>query len=337
MLKSVGIVIPCFNEEKSIRSCIESVFSSDYSGEILVVVCDGMSTDNTRSIINGLTETYPQLTLLDNPKRHTPVGLNIGLKFLETDIKIILGAHATVATDFISKNVATLDTHPEAGCVGGIINNIYENETSRIIGLAMSSPFGVGNARFRTGGEDGWVDTVAFGAYRKEVFHQIGYFDESLVRNQDDEFNYRLTSNGFKIYFTDSIQSNYHVRASFKKLYRQYNQYGYWKVYVNKKVKAITSIRQLFPAIFVFCVLFGALLGFLHPILFYNWIFGICMYMVTAIYFAAEKTKSANEIFMVLFTFMILHWSYGSGYLKGIITFILLNKNPSSTSKSITR
>lgn len=337
MIKSVGIVIPCLNEERSIRSCIESVFNSDYDGELHLVVCDGMSTDATRNIVSELASTYPTLKLLDNPQKHTPVGLNLGLKYLNTDIKIILGAHATVDPNFIKNNIQTLNLQPAAGCTGGVINNIYENDTARIIGLAMSSPFGVGNARFRTGGENGWVDTVAFGAYRKEVFDQIGYFDESLVRNQDDEFNYRLTSNGFKIYFSNSIKSNYHVRASYRKLYRQYHQYGYWKVYVNKKVKAITSARQLFPAVFVGSVIAGALLSFLHTYLFFAWIAGISLYLVAALFFASTKTKSPKEILQVLFSFIILHWSYGSGYLKGILTFLILGKDPSKTSKSITR
>jgi GT2 family glycosyltransferase len=337
MTKSVGVVIPCLNEEKSIQACIESVFACDYSGDVKVVVCDGMSTDSTREIIKNLTATYPHLTLLDNPVRHTPAGLNLGLQHLDTDIKIILGAHATVRNDFIQQNANALEQNTEAGCAGGIINNIYENETSRIIGLAMSSPFGVGNARFRTGGQDGWVDTVAFGSYRKEVFEQIGYFDESLVRNQDDEFNFRLTSNDFKIFFTDKIQSNYHVRASFSKLYKQYFQYGYWKVYVNKKVKAITSARQLFPAVFVAGVLLGAVLSLLHPILMYTWLVGITVYLLAAVVFAMKKSSAPKEIFLVIFSFMILHWAYGSGYLRGIIAFIVLGKNPSKTSKTITR
>lgn len=337
MSKSVGIVIPCLNEEKSIQHCVESVINNKYDGRIEVVVCDGMSNDGTREIVVSISKTHANVTLLDNHQRHTPVGMNLGLKHLNTDVKVILGAHATVAPDFIQKNVDALEANPEAGCVGGIIHNVFENDTSRVIGLAMSSPFGVGNARFRTGGEDGWVDTVAFGAYRKEVFEDVGYFDESLIRNQDDEFNYRLTSGGYKIYFSNEIQSNYHVRASFSKLYKQYHQYGYWKVYVNKKVKTITSARQLFPAIFVASVILGAMLSIVHPIFLYTWIIGILLYLIGAVLFALQKTKNPKEIFQVLFSFMILHWSYGIGYLKGIVTFLILGKNPSRTSKSITR
>ncbi|CAG5078064.1 glycosyltransferase family 2 protein [Parvicella tangerina] len=337
MTNSVGVVIPCRNEERSIRPCIESVFNSKYQGEVMVVVVDGMSTDKTKEVVSELTSIYPNLALLENLKKSTPNGLNIGLKYLNTDVKIILGAHATVDVDFIRNNVLTLKEQSKAGCVGGIIENIYENETARRIGLAMSSPFGVGNARFRTGGQDGWVDTVAFGAYRKEVFEQIGYFDESLIRNQDDEFNYRLISNDFKIYFTDRIKSNYHVRASFKNLYKQYFQYGYWKVYVNKKVKAITSARQLFPAIFVASVYAGLILSLFHVYFFLTLLIGLSIYLLAAVTFAIMKTKKINEIFYVVYAFMILHWAYGNGYIQGILSFVILGRDPSKTSQQITR
>lgn len=337
MKKSVGIVIPCLNEEKSIRLCIESVLRSRYEGEIKIVVCDGMSTDNTRTIIGELVSQHQNIVLLDNPDKHTPSGLNLGLKYLDTDINIILGAHATLDEYFIQNNVIALENNKDAGCSGGVINNIYATDTARIIGLAMSSTFGVGNAKFRTGGQDGWVDTVAFGAYRKEVFEQIGYFDESLIRNQDDEFNYRMTTNGFKILFTNAVQSNYYVRASFSKLYKQYHQYGYWKVYVNKKVKAITSIRQLFPAIFVASVLTGGILSLFHLVFLIMWLSGLSLYLIAAIVFASQKTSKFLEILLVIFSFMILHWSYGSGYLKGIMTFLVFGKNPSRTSKNLTR
>ncbi|MFT6715636.1 MAG: GT2 family glycosyltransferase [Saprospiraceae bacterium] len=136
-------------------------------------------------------------------------------------MKIILGAHSKVAPGFIKENVKCLaEQGSEVGCVGGVIDNVYENDTAEIIGLSMSSSFGVGDSYFRTGNKDGFVDTVAFGAYRKEVFDKIGYFDEDLARNQDDEFNFRLLKAGYKIFLTQKIKCEYFVRASFSKLIR---------------------------------------------------------------------------------------------------------------------
>ena len=251
MTQTIAIVIPCRNEEKHIYRCISSILKSDYPKEKCdIYVCDGLSDDNTRSIVEKIASEETNVHLLDNIKRTTPYALNIGLKASEADIKVILGAHSEVYPDFLKENINTLKENPNADCVGGIIENVYEDKRSEIIGKAMSSPFGVGNAHFRTGNMEGYVDTVAFGAYRSKVFDKIGYFDEDLTRNQDDEFNYRLIKNKGKIYLSSKIKTKYYVRGSFKKLIIQYKQYGYWKVYVNKKLKAITTIRQLIPLFF---------------------------------------------------------------------------------------
>ena len=201
MNKSVAIVIPCRNEELYIEKCINSILNSNYSLELIhIYVCDGISDDNTIAIVKKLSKENPQIKLLVNQKQTTPFALNLGLKTAKQDVKIILGAHAELTPNFIKENVTTLFDKDNVACAGGIINNVYENNTAEIIGLAMSSQFGVGNAHFRTGVKDGFVDTVAFGAYKKEVFDSIGYFDEDLVRNQDDEFNFRLLKNSFRIY-----------------------------------------------------------------------------------------------------------------------------------------
>ena len=201
----------------------------------------------------------------------------------------------------------------------------------------MSSAFGVGNAHFRTGSKNGFVDTVAFGAYRNEVFEKIGYFDEDLIRNQDDEFNFRLLQNGFKIYLNSNIKSKYYVRASFSKLYKQYYQYGYWKVYVNKKHKAVTSIRQLVPLFFVLFLFLGFTLSFLHWILGTLFSLGLLAYIGLAIVFASQKSTSFEKITGIAYTFFLLHFSYGLGYLVGIFDFIALNKGPRISSQKLTR
>ena len=338
MLPSVSITIPARNEEKYIEKCINSIMHSDYPQEkIKVFVCDGLSTDNTRSIVSKLSEQYPNVLLIDNEKQTTPYALNLGLKASNCAIKIILGAHAEIDKDFIKNNVSVLNNYPEVGCAGGIIENVYENESAETIGLAMSSAFGVGNAHFRTGSKNGFVDTVAFGAYRKEVFEKIGYFDEDLIRNQDDEFNFRLLQNGFKIYLNSHIKSKYYVRASFSKLYKQYYQYGYWKVYVNKKHKAVTSIRQLVPLFFVLFLFLGFTLSFFNWILGTLFSLGIVAYLILAIVFASQKSNSFEKIIGIAYTFFLLHFSYGLGYLVGIFDFIALNKGPRKSSQKLTR
>ena len=337
-MSSTVVVIPCLNEVRYIGKCLDSLMQQrDFNGSLEVIVVDGGSTDGTLEVLEDYKGRLEGLSVLHNAQRVTPVSLNMGLKASDAEVKIILGAHSTLSENFLSEVGIAMESHPEAGCVGGVIDNIFENELARYIGLAMSSPFGVGNATFRIGGADGYVDTVAFGAYRKEVFDQLGYFDEELVRNQDDEFNYRLIKGGFKIWFTGKIKSFYYVRGEYEKLFRQYYQYGYWKVFVNKKHKAVTSVRQLVPAIFVFCLFINLMGSVFFLELFWGFSLYLLLYLGAGLYFASRKAKDLRERFKILGVFFILHVSYGSGYLKGIFDFLILRRMPSGRAKTITR
>lgn len=335
----IKVVIPCRNELGYIGKCLDSLVHCNQTGvELHVWVVDGMSDDGTRPLISEYAARYSFIKLVDNVRRTTPYALNIGLEPLDYDIGIILGAHAVVDKDFVRHNARVLQEHPEVGCAGGIITNVHENELSRVISNAMSSPFGVGNAYFRTGGKSGYVDTVAFGAYRREVFEKIGFFDEDLVRNQDDEFNYRVTKAGFKIYLDPKIESQYYVRGSFSKLYKQYFQYGYWKVFVNRKHATITTLRQLAPPLWMLFVSVGWVGFFLHPLLGYSYVGMILIYLTLA-KFTAIRTAGWQipMIFKLVACYMILHASYGWGYLKGMFHFYILRRNPTEGSQQLTR
>jgi glycosyltransferase involved in cell wall biosynthesis len=334
----VSIIIPCRNEEAYIEKCLQSIVETNYPKEKLeVFVVDGMSDDKTRSIIQDYAEKHHYIHLIDNKKQTTPFALNIGIQASVSDVKIILGAHATIDKDYIFHSVNILKNQPETACVGGVIENVYENNVSKVIGKAMSSVFGVGNATFRTGGVDGYVDTVAFGAYRSEVFDKIGYFDEDLVRNQDDEFNFRLIAHGYKIFLSNSIKSKYYVRASFKKLQKQYFQYGYWKVFVNQKHQTITTVRQLFPALFVLGVFLGFFVVLFFPLMKYFYFMMLGLYVLLASYFSFKKSEKNVDFFAVIFSFLILHFSYGLGYLKGIVDFYIMYKKPGEKTKTLSR
>lgn len=335
----VAIVIPCRNEEKYIGKCLQSIVDCTYPKSLLQVwVADGRSDDNTRNVIASYAEKYPWIGLIDNERRTTPIALNAGIKKSpEADVIIILGAHAEIYPDFVDRNVELLQSDPASGCVGGIIENINEDEASATIAAAMSSSFGVGNAHFRTGNAEGYVDTVAFGAYRKEVFEKIGLFDEELARNQDDEFNYRVLKAGFKIRLSLAIKSKYYVRASYSKLIRQYYQYGYWKVYVNRKHKTVTSVRQMVPMFFV-AYLFTLLPVFiLSPLLGFIWCGGLALYSIVAFYFASKKSNGLIGLLNIVKAFLCLHLGYGYGYLVGILHFIVLNRRINENSSKLTR
>ncbi len=335
---SVAIIIPCLNEEAYIEKCVRSTQMQSYEQSLIsVFVVDGMSTDKTRDIVRQLERKFQGVQLIDNPAQFTPKALNLGIEASAAEVVIILGAHAEIAADFVERNVALLQSDETIGCAGGLIQNVYENETAEVIGRAMSSPFGVGNARFRTGGKKGFVDTVAFGAYRRKTLNEIGLFDLDLVRNQDDELNYRLTKAGWKIFFDPEIKSQYYVRSSYSKLFKQYRQYGYWKVYVNKKHNAVTSVRQLIPFFFVMYMSLAVVLAFVPAIGLSPAVLGLFLWFLAGITATIAIKTPSSQYTGVLTTFLLLHLGYGIGYAQGIWQFLILGKSPSSAGKKITR
>lgn len=338
MTKKVSVVIPCRNEEDFIVRCLDSVINSDYPAQLVeILVCDGMSNDRTPAIIEEYSRKNSSIRYLINEKITTPYALNSGIKNATGDVIIILGAHAELSANYISECVSVLEKKSDVWCAGGLLNNVSTDELTNSVSLAMSAPFGVGNAHFRTGLKAGYVDTVAFGAYRKEVFEKIGLFDEELARNQDDEFNFRLLKNGGKIWLSTNTSATYYVRSSFSKLFQQYFQYGYWKVYVNKKHKSITTLRQLVPALFIIVLYALLIIVILFP---YRWEYLFlfsAIYAGTATLFALKLSENFKQFFTVLLSFFILHTSYGMGYIEGFVNFILLNKQPSKSKYELTR
>lgn len=323
---------------KYIAKCVTSVIESDYPEELLTIyVCDGKSMDGTLDIVHDLEKNNPNVFLLINKKETTPYALNLGIQNSVADICIILGAHSEASKDYVGKCVEAFQINENIGCAGGIIENVYENKTSEIIGIAMSSKFGVGNAYFRTGGNDGYVDTVAFGAYKREVFDKAGYFDTDLTRNQDDEFNFRIGKAGYKIYLSNSIRSKYYVRGSFSKLFRQYFQYGYWKVVVNVKHKTITTARQLAPLFLVCYFIFGLIVSIFSFNVLVLYLAGTASYLLLLLIFSSAQSKNLNYILQIAFAFLILHVSYGLGYLSALVNIFVLRNNRNTNFDSLTR
>jgi len=334
----VSIVIPCRNEAGFIARCLASLEAAELDREhTTVLVCDGMSEDGTREEIKRYTKRLPWMVLLDNTARTTPQALNLGLKHQRFDVGVILGAHAEVEPDFVKRSLQVLRDDLAVGCAGGIIMSEFSDERSRRIGQAMAHPFGVGSAHFRTGMRSGYVDTVAFGAYRREVFEQVGWFNEKLVRNQDDEFNYRVTKAGFRIKLDTAVRSRYHVRASYGRLFRQYRQYGYWKVYVNKLHRAITTYRQLVPAMWVAFLVLGAALATALPVLWWGYLSIVLLYLSVAKLSAWRSGARLTDLPGVVLAFIVLHLAYGIGYWQGIFRFLLLRVDPSVKSTRSSR
>jgi glycosyltransferase involved in cell wall biosynthesis len=327
----VSVIIPCRNEVKNVRACLESIVASHFPKDQLeLLVVDGQSDDGTREIVREFARRCPWIKLLDNVRRITPVGMNIGIQAAKGHIVIRMDAHSVYPANYISGLVSWLLTS-NADNVGGICVVRPANHTSKAhaIAFALSHPWGVGNAHFRIGAaEPKWVDTVPFGCYRREVFERIGLYNEALVRNQDDELNHRLIKNGGRILLVPEIVSFYVSRESLVKLWMMYRQYGYFKPLAVRSVGAVMTARQLVPSVFVTSL---ALTAFLSPwssimaLLFKGIVIGYAAIDLTTSFHVALERGVRCGLWSVV-VFPILHLSYGIGYLKGILDFFVLHK-----------
>lgn len=256
------VIMPVRDEGANISAALTSVLDQDYPGDRLqVLVVDGRSTDGTRDRVAAVAGSDPRVRLLDNPAGIVPAALNIGLAEATGEIIVRVDGHCALPADYLRACVGLLAA-TGADCVGGIIVTEGRTTVARAIAAAQSSPFGVGNAAFRTGrGGPGPVDTLAFGAYRREVFDRIGGFDEELVRNQDDEFNLRLTQSGGTIWLDPSLRSTYASRATLGGLWRQYFGYGLYKVRVAQIHRRLPTWRSAIPGVFVLTLACAAVMS----------------------------------------------------------------------------
>lgn len=339
-MKKISIVVACRNEESNILNLLQSVEKSDYDiTKIELLIVDGLSDDNTVDRIKEYRNTSKlAITIFENKKQTTPYAFNIGIKNASSNIIIIAGARFVFSTNYFTVVEEVLNNNKNIACVGGRIINIYENKTSKIISQAMASAFGIGFSNFRTVTEDKFVDTVTPPAFRKEIFDEIGYFDERLTRNQDDDFSYRLTKAGYKILLKANISFEYVVRGSFNKLFKQYKQYGYWKVFVNKKHKTVTTLRQLFPLLFLLSLIILPILSFVHSVFLILLVVELILYIALNTFFSFKDNKfNVFNLLKQMYTCVILHISYGWGYLEGIVDFMILNKSPNSKNEELSR
>ncbi len=317
---SVTIIIPCRNEKKYIHSFIQSLLSQDYpSDRIEVIIADGMSDDGTKEILKEICATHGHIHVVENPKKIVPTGLNIAILAARNNIILRLDMHTEYAPDYVLKCVETL-MRTAAGNVGGPARTTANSLLQKVIASAYHSSFAVGGATFHFEDFEGEVDTVPYGCWRKETLIKIGLFDEEFVRNQDDELNFRLQKSGMKIWQNPEIRSWYHPRNSLGKLFKQYYQYGYWKVRVILKHRRPASLRHLVPGAFVFtCFLLIVLTPFV-PIL--RWIllgvlaFYALFLLVGSIVTSGKSSWLYFPILPVVFT--VYHMAYGMGFLHGL-------------------
>jgi succinoglycan biosynthesis protein ExoA len=262
---AVTLIVPCRNEKDYIESCIQSLFAQDLpAGSFEIIVADGLSNDGTREILARLAAAHACLRLVDNPGQIVPTGLNLAIRAARGQIIVRIDAHTQYAPDYVRQCLAVLH-ETGADNVGGPWVAHGTGYVGRAVAAAFQSPFAVGGAQGHNPHYTGPVDMVYLGCWPRAVFEHIGFFDEELVRNEDDEFNIRLSRAGGLIWQSPRIQSWYYPRASLRLLWRQYVQYGYWKVAVIQKHTWPAAGRHLVPGACVFTMLALPLLALLWP------------------------------------------------------------------------
>ena len=327
-LPLVSVLIAMRNEEAFIGRCLNSLAVQDYPAELLeILVIDGKSSDRSREIVSEMKGKLPNLHLLDNERQISPVAFNIGINNAKGEILTIISAHCYLTSDYISRCVEYL-AETGADCVGGPIETIGENRTAEAIALAMSSPFGVGDALFRYSQEEQYVDTLAFGAYRRDVFERIGFFDEELAGSEDDEFNYRLRRHGGKLFLAPAIRSFYYGRTSLRDLWTQYFRYGFGKVRVVQRHPRLVGVRHLIPAVFVAGLVTTAVLSPFSPLLALLFALIVCSYVLISLALSVRIAARNGWQYLPLLplAFACLHFAYGTGFLLGLVHFLLVGR-----------
>jgi succinoglycan biosynthesis protein ExoA len=324
-LPFVSVVMPVRNEARFIRASIGSILAQTYPRERMeVIVADGESDDETRALVADIAAADSRVRLVENRRRIMAAGFNVGLAAARGDVILMMGGHAELCPDYLWTCVDLL-RQGAADCVGGLVHAAGESAEGEAIALGITSRFGVGPCSFRSGSvQNQCVDTAAFGAYRREVFLRAGPLDESMVRNQDDEFNYRIRKLGARILLAPNIHSSYRCRRSLSQLWKQYYYYGLWKVRVLQKHPRQMHWRQFVPAVFILALLVSFILSVaLAPArriliatagayLFAN------LGNSVAIALARSKPRLIPGLSLAFGT---IHFSYGIGFVCGLGKF----------------
>lgn len=319
-LPLVSILMPVRNEEEYIARSLGSVLAQDYPAELIeVIVSDGMSDDQTRAIVRRLQEVHPNVGLVDNPGRIAATALNLAASVAHGEILIRVDGHCEIAPDYVRNCVRHLMQDGVEG-VGGSVETVGETETARAIAVAMSSVFGVGGSAFRTvKNRDMLSDTIPFPAYTRELIERIGPYDETMVRDQDDEYNYRIRESGGRLLLAADVQSRYYSRASMSSLWRQYFGYGYWKARVLWKHPRQMRARQFVPSVFVLGLTASALFCPTSHMARRLLLATVSAYLASNGIASVKSALSSELRYLprLSMAFAAMHLSYGLGFLLG--------------------
>lgn len=326
MTVRVSLIIPCFNEEKTIGKLLDAIGQLTWPlDDMEILIADGFSTDQTREMITVYQAAHPKMDLriIDNPKKVIPAGLNAAIQAARGELIVRMDAHTIPAANYVELSVKAFD-EGRGEDIGGVIdiNPGADTWIGRSIAVATRHPLGVGDAKYRWATKATYADTVAFGTYARKTFNTIGLYDETLVANEDYEMNARLRASGGRIWVDPAIRATYHSRPDLGSLARQYFTYGFYKFRMLNRFPKTLRWRQALPPLFVFGVLMLLLLSLFWNYAFFTLIIVAGIYLLTLVIASipeAVKQKKTSLVPGIPLAIMTMHFSWGTGFWWSMI------------------
>lgn len=320
----VSFIVVALNAGNYLNELIEDIKKQDYNHkDIEIIFVDGNSNDSTKQMMIDLKNSnhnFSRVVVLDNPKKTLPCGWNVALKEVKGDIILRVDAHTSIPKNFVSNNVACIKSG-ENICGGKVSNIIDSNDNwQKVLLLAESSSFGGGIASFRRCSERRYVDTIAFAAYRQEVFKTVGRYDERLTRTEDNEIHYRMKKSGYKFLMDSSIHSSRYARNTLRKMIKQKFENGYWIGLTMGISPKCFALYHFIPFLFIIAIIFTSIIsiyGYPLPVKVLWGAYLICSISISILSITKEKIRL--ELISLPFLFLVIHLSYGIGTLIGLI------------------
>lgn len=327
MPPKVSVIVPCYNEQSTIRLLLEALCAQTFPrAEMEVVIADGMSTDGTRAAIAAFQSEFPELDVrvVDNTRRNIPSGLNRALEAARGEIIVRLDGHSRPYPDYIERCFQAHESDRGEN-VGGVweIQPGAATWVAESIAVAAAHPLGVGDAMYRLAASAAEVDTVPFGSYRRTLVHRIGAYNESLLTNEDYEFNVRIRKARGRVWLDPAIRSVYFARATLGELIRQYWRYGYWKWRMLRNFPGTVRWRQALPPAFVLSLIGLGLASLFLPVA--RWLLAaeLILYFSILLFAGAHAARKHHKIFLLPglpLAITAMHVSWGSGFLWSMLT-----------------
>ncbi len=320
-----SIIIPCYNEQATIHLLLDALLDQTYPhGMMEVVIADGGSTDGTSAAIADWHAQHPDLRVkvVNNPSRTIPAALNRAINASVGEIIVRMDAHSKPSPDYVERAVAAV-LEERGQNVGGVwdIQPISDHWIARSIAAAAAHPIGVGDARYRYSNQAAYVETVPFGAFKRQLLEQVGMFDETLLTNEDYEFNTRIREAGGKIWFDPQIRSVYFARGNLSTLARQYWRYGYWKLQMLRRYPHTIRWRQAIPPLFVAGLILLVLTALFFRATLWVLEISVAIYVFTLLLAGTHLTIKHKSIALLLgvpLAMACMHFAWGAGFLWGV-------------------